>query len=128
MKENIVQEKSVKFAIRIIRLNQFLTAEKKEYVLSKQIIRSGTAIGALVKESKYAESKADFIHKLHIALKEANETDYWLLLLKETDYINEKEYQSLYAEIQELIKLLVSIIKTSKTKNQIIKSILSFLF
>jgi four helix bundle protein len=128
MKENIVQEKSVKFAIRIIRLYQFLTAEKKEYVLSKQIIRSGTAIGALVKESKYAESKADFIHKLHIALKEANETDYWLLLLKETDYISEKEYQSLYAEIQELIKLLVSIIKTSKTKNQIIKSILSFLF
>jgi four helix bundle protein len=128
MKENFVQEKSVKFAIRIIRLYQFLTAEKKEYVLSKQIIRSGTAIGALVKESKYAESKADFIHKLHIALKEANETDYWLLLLKETDYISEKEYQSLYAEIQELIKLLVSIIKTSKTKNQIIKSILSFLF
>jgi four helix bundle protein len=128
MKENIVQEKSVKFAIRIIRLYQFLTAEKKEYVLSKQIIRSGTAIGALVKESKYAESKADFIHKLHIALKEANETDYWLLLLKETDYISEKEYQSLHAEIQELIKLLVSIIKTSKTKNQIIKSILSFLF
>jgi four helix bundle protein len=114
MKENVLYEKSLKFAIRMVRLYQYLVNDKKEFVMSKQLIRSGTAIGALIRESKYAESKSDFIHKLHIALKEANETDYWIILLKETDFISQVEFDSLVYEIQELIKLLVSIIKTSK--------------
>jgi four helix bundle protein len=114
MKENVLYEKSLKFAIRMVRLYQYLVNDKKEFVMSKQLIRSGTAIGALIRESKHAESKSDFIHKLHIALKEANETDYWIILLKETDFISQVEFDSLVYEIQELIKLLVSIIKTSK--------------
>ena len=95
---------------------KYLVTDKKEYVLSKQILRSGTSVGALIREAQHAESNADFIHKLSIALKEANETDYWLLLLSKTDYIEEKLYQSLNTNIQELLKLLVSIIKSSKTK------------
>lgn len=114
MKENVLYEKSLKFAIRMVRLHQYLVNDKKEFVMSKQLIRSGTAIGALIRESKYAESKLDFIHKLHIALKEANETDYWIILLKETEFISQVEFDSLIDEIQELIKLLVSIIKTTK--------------
>ena len=90
MKKNIVLDKSFAFAVRIVNLNKFLVAEKKEYVLSKQILRSGTAIGALIREAQQAESNADFVHKLSIALKEANETDYWLLLLSKTKYIEAK--------------------------------------
>ena len=98
----------------IIRLYQYLCREKKEYVLSKQLLRSGTAIGALIREAEQAESKADFIHKLAIALKEANETDYWIDLLKATDYLEEKEFNSIKADVVELLKLLISIIKSSK--------------
>ncbi|MBI2257497.1 MAG: four helix bundle protein [Flavobacteriia bacterium] len=86
----------------VTQLNKFLVFEKKEYIISKQIIRSGTAIGALTREAQHAESNADFIHKLSIALKEANETDYWLLLLFKTEYIEDKIYKSLFDEIQEL--------------------------
>jgi four helix bundle protein len=114
MKENVLKSKSVVFAIRIVKLGKILQNEKKEFIMSKQLIRSGTAIGALVRESEFAESKLDFIHKLHIALKEANESDYWILLLKETEYLSQIEYNSLYNDIQELIKLLVTIIKTTK--------------
>ncbi len=114
--KNLVLDKSFEFAIRIINLNKYLVSEKKEYILSKQILRSGTAVGALVREAQHAESNADFIHKLSIALKEANETDYWLLLLNKTEYIENKVYQSLNNDIQELLKLLVSIIKSSKNK------------
>jgi len=114
--KNLVLDKSFEFAIRIINLNKYLVSEKKEYILSKQILRSGTAVGALVRETQHAESNADFIHKLSIALKEANETDYWLLLLNKTEYIENKVYQSLNNDIQELLKLLVSIIKSSKNK------------
>jgi four helix bundle protein len=114
MKENIVKDKSFLFAVRIVKLSKYLVDQKREFVLSKQILRSGTAVGALIRESEHAESKADFIHKLSIALKEANETDYWIDLLHETDYLISKEHQSIKADILELIKLLVAIIKTSK--------------
>jgi four helix bundle protein len=111
---NVVKEKSLDFAIRIVNLYKYLTDSKKEFIMSKQLLRSGTAIGALVRESEHAESKADFIHKLSVALKEANETDYWLELLYRTDYLTEKQYQSINENIIELLKLLTSIIKTSK--------------
>jgi four helix bundle protein len=111
-----LKEKSYKFALRIIKLYKYLVAENKEYVLSKQILRSGTAIGALISEAKFGQSKADFISKMNIALKEANETDYWLSLLKDSGYIDEKQYKSLSKEINELISMLVSTVKTLKSK------------
>jgi len=114
MAENPVKEKSFRFAVRIVRLCKFLTEEKKEYVISRQILRSGTSIGANVKEALQAESKADFIHKLSISLKEASETEYWLQLLKETEYIDQMAYDSLMSDCVELLKLLTSIIKSSK--------------
>jgi len=117
MKENVVKNKSFDFAVRIVNLSKYLTEQKREYVLSKQILRSGTAIGALIRESEQAESKADFIHKLAIALKEANETDYWLDLLHKTEYLEEKHHQNLKADLTELLKLLTSIIKTSKANH-----------
>ena len=116
MKDNIIKSKSFSFAIRIIKLYKYLSEEKREFVLSKQMLRSGTAIGALIRESEHAESKADYIHKLSISLKEANETEYWLMLLKETGYNSQKEFDSINIDIVELLKLLISIIKTSKTK------------
>lgn len=116
MKKNIVREKSFAFAIRAVFLYKFLTSEKNEFVLSKQVLRSGTAIGALVREAEHAESKKDFIHKLAIALKEANETEYWLELLHETDYLNTPAFTSIHSDVVELLKLLTSIIKSSKNK------------
>ena len=116
MKENIIKEKSYKFAVRIVKLAKYLNENKREFVLSKQILRSGTSIGALVRESEHAESRPDFIHKLSIALKEANETQYWLDILSESHYINSNAYNSIKPEIDELISLLVAIIKTSKRK------------
>jgi four helix bundle protein len=92
-----------------------LTESNKEYVLSKQLLRSGTAIGALVREAEHAESKADFIHKLSIALKEANETEYWIELLQQSGYLNDNDFESLFNEITELLRLLISIIKSSKS-------------
>ncbi|MCD6365919.1 MAG: four helix bundle protein, partial [Bacteroidales bacterium] len=100
---NILKDKSFKFSIRIVKLAQLLNSEKKEYVLSKQILRSGTSIGAMVREGEYAESKADFIHKLTIALKEANETQYWLDVLYETQYLKKDLYESLILDIEELL-------------------------
>lgn len=114
MKDNIVLNKSYSFALRIIKLYKYLIAEQKEYVLSKQVLRSGTAVGALIKEAEHAQSKADFINKMNIALKEANETEYWLMLLKDSDYLDEKSFQSIHSDSSELIKLLASIVKTSK--------------
>lgn len=111
---NPIQEKSKAFAVRIIKLCQYLHNEKKEYVLYKQLLRSGTSIGANCREASRAQSRADFIAKLSIALKEADETAYWLELLHETNYLNDKSYSSIYADVNELIKLLVSIIKTTK--------------
>ncbi len=115
-KENVLAERSYAFAIRIVKLSQYLITEKREYVLSKQVMRSGTSVGALVSESKFAQSKADFEHKLMIALKEANETEYWINLLHDTKYITSKEYKSLHKDINQLISLLVSITKTLKNK------------
>ncbi|WP_373834454.1 four helix bundle protein [Bacteroides heparinolyticus] len=114
MKDNIVYEKSYSFALRIIRLYCFLKEEKREFVLSKQVLRSGTAIGALISEAKFAQSKADFINKMYIALKEANETKYWLSLLKDSSYISEEMFLSIFPEISEIVSLLVAIVKSSK--------------
>ena len=112
---NIVAEKSFRFSIRIVRLSQYLNAEKKEYTLSKQILRSGTAIGALISEAKYAQSRADFLNKLSIALKEANETCYWIRLLHETGYLDDPMHKSIEKDATELLSLLISI--TKKLKN-----------
>ncbi len=112
--DNVVKDKSFAFAVRIVNLYKYLAAEKKEFVLSKQLLRSGTAIGALVREAEQAESKLDFIHKLAIALKEANETEYWVFLLQETEYLTAKEAESLLNDNTELLKLLTSIINTTK--------------
>lgn len=112
--KSIIKQKSVAFALRIIKAFRFLKEQKGEYVMSKQLLRSGTAIGALIREAEFAESKKDCIHKLHISLKEANEKDYWLTLLHESDYINDIAFQSIQADCTELIKLLTSIIKSSK--------------
>ena len=114
MKNNVVKDKSFAFAVRVVALYKFLKDEKKEYVLSKQVLRSGTAIGALVREAEQAESKKDFVHKLAIALKEANETEYWLELLHKTEYLNAPEISSIHNDVVELLKLLTSIIKSSK--------------
>ena len=107
--KNILKDKSYSFAIRTVRLAQYLQSEHKEYVLSRQVLKSGTSIGALVREAKFAQSTLDFIHKMSIALKEANETFYWLTLLKDTDYIEEKLFNSLLKDCDELISILVSI-------------------
>jgi len=116
MKESVLREKSYAFAIRIIRLSVYLQKEKQEYVLSKQMLRSGTSIGALVRESEYGQSKLDFIHKLSIALKEANETEYWLSLLSETDFIEKKIHASISADLTEVLRILIASIKTAKGK------------
>ena len=109
-----IKDKSYKFASRTVKAYKYLVEEKHEYLMSKQLLRSGTAIGALVREAEHAQSKADFVNKLSIALKEANETDYWLTLLKDNEYFDLKAYESIIYDCQELIKLLVSIIKTTK--------------
>lgn len=112
MKESPLKNKSYAFAIRVVRLSQFLQTERKEFVLSKQVLRSGTAIGALIREAEFGQSKADFTSKMNIALKEANETEYWLSLLKDTGYIDEKLFVNMQANCKELIAMLVSTVKT----------------
>ena len=111
--ENVVKDKSFAFAIRIVNLFKLLR-ERKEFVLSKQLLRSGTAIGALVRESEHAQSRADFINKLSIALKEANETEYWILLLRRTDYISQMEFDSIVQDCRAIVRILISIVRTSK--------------
>jgi four helix bundle protein len=112
--KSTIKDKSFVFAVRIVRLYKHLTETKKEFVLSKQLLRSGTAIGALVREGQNAESKSDFIHKLAIAQKECDETIYWIDLLKETDYLNKKEFESISTEATELLKMIRSAIITTK--------------
>ncbi|AMW27037.1 four helix bundle protein [Limnospira fusiformis KN01] len=114
MSENVVKDKSFVFALRIVKLYQYLTTEKHEYVLSKQVLRSGTAIGALVREAEYGESRADFAHKLAIALKEANETQYWLELIYRGGYIDFHGFHSINQDCLELLRLLTSIINSTK--------------
>ena len=112
--DNVIVEKSKAFALRIIKLYQYLCSEKHEYILSKQLLRSGTSIGANVKEAVRGQSKADFYAKLNIALKEASETEYWLELLHESDYIDDKSFNDIYSDCQEILKILISITKTQK--------------
>ena len=114
--DNVIVDKSKAFALRIIKLYKYLCKEQNEYVLSKQILRSGTSIGANVKEAIRGQSKPDFYAKLNIALKEASETEYWLELLHESEYIEPSAFQSIYADCQEIIRLLVAITKTQKTQ------------
>ena len=111
---NIIDLKTKAFAVRIIKFAQFLQDQKREFILSKQILRSGTSIGANTRERKNAASKADFINKFAIALKEADETSYWLELLFESDFIDKKQFDSIYSDCEEIISLLVSITKTQK--------------
>ena len=118
MKENPVKDKSFAFALRVVNLAKYLEGRKKEFVLSKQVLRSGTAVGALIREAEHAESKADFIHKMSIALKEANETLYWLDLLHQGEYIDEQSFHSIGSDSEELVKLLSAIVKTSKVSKR----------
>ena len=111
---SVLEEKSYRFSIRVVKCTQYLQNDKREFVLSKQLIRSGTAIGALVAEAKYAQSKLDFINKLSISLKEANETKYWLRLLYDCNYIDEKISIELLDDVENLIRMLASSIKTAK--------------
>ena len=114
MERNVVLEKSFAFAVRIVNLYKYMSSAKKEYILSKQLLRCGTSIGANVTEAQRGQSKADFRAKMNIALKEAYETEYWLKLLYETEYIEEKAYKSMSQDNEELISLLISICKTSE--------------
>jgi len=113
-RENIIEVKSYQFAINIVKTCRQLTEVKREFILSKQLVRSGTSIGANVKEAEQAQSKADFLHKMNIALKEANETSYWLKLLRDTDYIADADFKMLYDSCEELISILVKIVVTTK--------------
>ena len=113
--DSVVMNKSYTFALRVIKLYKYLVLEKKEYVLSKQLLRSGTAIGALIKEGEHAQSKADFLNKMNVALKEANETEYWIELLRDSEYLSPTESKSLLEDIAELIRLLISIVKSTKS-------------
>jgi four helix bundle protein len=112
--ENVVQAKSYAFAVRIVRLYQHLASEKKEFVLSKQVLRCGTSIGANVEEAIGGQSRADFLSKLSIAYKEARETTYWLRLLKDTDYITAAQFESVHADAEELCRIIAAIQKTTR--------------
>ena len=114
MKQNIVKEKSFKFAVEIVNLYKELAYNQKEYVMSKQLLKSGTSIGANIREADFAQSKLDFINKMSISLKEANETIYWLDLLFETKFIDKKTFDNYKPKSEEMIKLLVSIVKSAK--------------
>lgn len=115
MRENVVKNKSFAFAIKVVKMYQFLCTDKKEFVLSKQLLRSGTSVGAMVREAEHAESKADFKHKMGIAQKEINESIYWLELLKETEYLSSDQFKGIHDDAIEIIKLITSIIKTAKS-------------
>ncbi|WP_417593024.1 four helix bundle protein [Owenweeksia hongkongensis] len=116
MAENIVKSKSFAFAVKIVNTYKQLAFKQKEFVLSKQVLRSGTSVGAMIREAEHAESKADFQHKLAIAQKEINETIYWLELLHETKYLTPSLFQELHNDAKELIRLLTAILKTSKLR------------
>ena len=114
MKDNIIADKTKKFALRIVKLYKYLCDEKKEFIMSKQILKSGTSIGANVKESECAQSRDDFYSKLNIALKEAAETEYWLELLYESEYIEQVHFDSIYDDCKEIIRILTAITKNQK--------------
>ena len=112
--DNPIQDKSFRFAVRIVNLCKYLQTEQKEYILAKQLLRSGTSIGANVSEAQQAQSRPDFVNKLNIALKEASETEYWLRLLYETDYLTKEQFTSIFADCSEVKSMLVTIVKSSK--------------
>ena len=114
---SILRTKSFDFAVRIIKLYKFLKKQHSEYELSNQLLRSGTAVGALIREAEHAESRKDFSHKLNIGLKEAKESIYWLEFLYATDYINKKMFDSMIKDSTELLKMLIASVKTIKNKN-----------
>ncbi len=114
MTKSIVEEKSFNFAVRIVNLYKYLSDTKKEYILSKQLLRAGTSVGANISEALEGQSKKDYLSKMNISLKEMRETIYWLRLLKETDYLNDVEYESIYEDGIEIKKMLTSIVKTTK--------------
>ena len=114
MKKNVIVDKSMDFAIEIIKLYKYLCEEKREFVLSKQILKSGTSVGANIKEAIRAQTKKDFISKMNISLKEISETEYWLELLCKTEFITKKQYQNLHKDCIEIIKILTAIVKSSK--------------
>ena len=111
---NTIQEKSFRFAVRIVNLCRYIQNEHNEFILTKQLLKSGTSIGANVSEFQQAQSRSDFISKLNISLKEAYETNYWLRLLHETNFLTSEEFQSIIADCNELERLLISIVKTTK--------------
>ena len=112
--DNPIEKRSYLFALRIVKAYKYLTKQKDEYVLSKQLLRSGTSIGALMREAKFAQSRADFVNKASIALKEANETLYWIELLHDSEYIDETSFNSLHQDADEITAILASIVKTTK--------------
>ena len=116
MKQNILKDKSFLFAVRMVNLYKYLKKEYGEYIISHQLIRSGTSIGAIIREAEHAESTKDFIHKLNIGLKEANESKYWLDLLFATEFLSQKMYESLNNDCVELLKILIASVKTNKLK------------
>ncbi len=116
-RDSILKRKSFDFAVRVINLYKYLKKKHGEYVISQQILRAGTSIGALVREAEFAESRKDFAHKLHIGLKEANESVYWLELLHATDFINKRMFESMHMDAVELLKMLISGVKTTKEKS-----------
>ena len=119
MKENVIMQKSLAFSVRIVNLHNYLTREKKEYQIANQVKRSGTSIGANIAEAQRAQSTADFVAKMKIALKEANETQYWLRLLWETNYITEREFSSVHEDLLEILKILTAICKHYPQSNQL---------
>jgi four helix bundle protein len=118
MGNDVLRTKSFGFAIRVVRLFQFLQGVKKEYVLAKQLLRCGTAVGSMIREAEHAESKADFIHKMAVAQKEINEVLYWLELLTSTDYLTKEQFNSMNADAIEILKMLTSTIKTAKNNSR----------
>ena len=112
--EATIKEKSYRFSVRIVKLSRYLQETKREHVMTKQLLRAGTSVGANIAESQQAQSRPDFIHKLNIALKEAAETNYWLRLLYDTDYMTEKQFQSIYTDCTELERMLTAIIRHTK--------------
>jgi four helix bundle protein len=113
MRDNIVKNKSFAFAVRVVKLYQYLCEHKKEFVLSKQLLRSGSSVGAMIREAEHAETKNDFKHKMGIAQKEINETIYWLELLRATDYLTSEQFESMNTDAIEIIKLVTSILKST---------------
>ena len=116
--DNPIETKAYQFALRIVKAYKYLTRQQSEFVLSKQMLRSGTSIGAMMREAKFAQSRADFVSKTSIALKEANETLYWIELLHDSEYIDDKTFESIHNEANEITSILASIVKTTKENSE----------